>query len=79
MKEEADTILKEINNLQEVLFLREKTGAGIQSCKRAIEYAKTHDKCTSFGYLKAITYAVATKGVSFEERVRMFSDGDDEE
>ena len=60
---------------QELLSLREKTGADIQSCKRAIEYAKVHDGCTSLGYLKAITYAVATKSASFEERVRMFSDG----
>ncbi len=61
-------------DMQEALSLKEKTGAGIQNCKRAIKYAKVHDGCTPLGYLKAITYAVATRGISFEERVRMFSD-----
>ena len=64
-----------MDELQEISSLRDQTGVSLRECKRAIEYARTHDGCTPLGYLKAITYAVATKGVSFEERVRMFSNG----
>ena len=60
-------------DLQEVLSLRGKTGASLRDCKRAIDYAKMHDKCTPIGYLKAIGYAVATPEMTFEERVRLFS------
>ena len=66
-------------NLQEVLSLRGKTGASLRDCKRAIDYAKMHDKCTPIGYLKAIGYAVATPGTTFEERVRLFSKDAEEE
>lgn len=66
-------------DLQEVLSLREKTGTSLRDCKRAIDYAKTHDKCTPIGYLKAIGYAVATSGMTFEERVRLFSKDAEEE
>ena len=68
-----------MTDLQEVLSFREKTGASLRDCKRAIDYVKMHDKCTPIGYLKAIGYAVATPGITFEKRVRLFSKDAEEE
>ena len=42
-------------------------------CKRAILYAKNHKRCTALGYLKARSIAIATPNMTFEERVRKFS------
>lgn len=57
----------------EIKALRDKTGASLYQCKRAIEYANTHKDCTAIGYLKACTIAVCTPNSTFENRVRSFS------
>ena len=61
-------------DVQRCLSLRDETGAALSDCKKAIEYADNHNKCTALGYLKARGYAVATSGMSFEERVELFSE-----
>ena len=53
--------------------LHNETGCGLLECRKAIEYAKSHDGCTPLGYLKAKGIAVATPRYTFEERVRWFS------
>lgn len=67
-----------MNVVSECLSLRNKTGAGLQDCKKAIEYSEAHEGCTPIGYLKAKGLAVATPGMSFEDRVKKFSEGEQE-
>lgn len=57
----------------EIKALRDKTYCSLRTCKQAFDYAETHEGCTPEGYLRAIHNAVATKGMTFEERVRKFS------
>ena len=59
--------------LDQVLRLRRITGAGLMACRNAILYAQEHEACTPEGYLKAKTLAVSTPNISFEQRVRLFS------
>ena len=59
--------------LDQVLRLRRITGAGLMACRNAILYAQEHEACTPEGYFKAKTLAVSTPNISFEQRVRMFS------
>lgn len=59
--------------IEKVKILREKTGMSLILCKRAILYAKIHKGCTALGYLKARSIAIATPNMTFEERVRKFS------
>lgn len=60
--------------IEKVKILREKTGMSLILCKRAILYTKNHKGCTALGYLKARSIAIATPNMTFEERVRKFSD-----
>lgn len=57
----------------DVKALRDKTYCSLKKCKEAFDYADTHKDCTPEGYLRAIHNAVATPGLSFEERVRRMS------
>ena len=59
--------------IEKVKILREKTGMNFILCKRAILYSKIHKECTALGYLKARSIAIATPNMTFEERVRKFS------
>lgn len=59
--------------MEKIIELHNKTGMSMMACKKAIEYAKIHTACTPIGYLKAISFAVATPKMKFEDRVRMFS------
>ena len=59
--------------LDQVLRLRRITGAGLMACRSAILYVQEHETCTPKGYLKANALAVSTPNISFEQRVRMFS------
>ncbi len=65
--------------LEQILDLRNQTGCSLMACKKAINYAADHDCCTPLGYLKAKGIAVATRNMTFEERVRHFSQIDLEE
>jgi len=58
---------------KEVIALRDKTYCSLKKCKEAFDYAEKHEGCTPEGYLRAVHNAVATPGLSFEERVRRFS------
>lgn len=51
--------------------LRLKTGCSLQDCKKAFEYAETHEGVTPLGYLKARCFAVKIE--PFEKKVRLFS------
>ena len=54
--------------------LCEETGIGMHNCARAYDYANgDHD--IAIAYLKAKTLAVATPGLSFDERVQRFLEG----
>ena len=53
--------------------LRDESGCTLSLCRKAIEFSKEHEGCTPLGYLHALTDPVITKGITFEERVRMFS------
>ena len=57
--------------LTEIQKLRHETGCSLYDCKKAFEYAETHDGCTPLGYLKAKTLAVRIE--PFEKKVRLFS------
>lgn len=59
--------------LDQVLRLRRVTGAGLMACRSAILYAQDHESCSPEGYLKAKALTVSTPNMSFEHRVRMFS------
>ena len=51
--------------------LSAETGMGMHNCARAYDYANgNHD--IAIAYLKAKTLAVATPGLSFDERVQRF-------
>lgn len=51
--------------------LSAETGMGAHNCAKAYDYAKgDHD--VAVAYLKAKTLAVATPGLSFDERVQRF-------
>lgn len=60
----------------EIKALRDRTGASLYQCRRAIEYANTHKDCTAIGYLKACAIAVYTPNITFEDRVRSFSNNE---
>lgn len=51
--------------------LREKTGCGLIDCKKALEYGDG-DFAIAIAYLKAKGFAVATPGLTFDERVKYF-------
>ena len=53
--------------------LRDESGCALSLCRKAIEFSKEHEGCTPLGYLHAMTDPVNTKGMTFEDRVRMFS------
>lgn len=56
---------------QKVKELSVETGMGMHNCARAYDYANgDHD--LAIAYLKAKTLAVATPGLSFDERVQRF-------
>lgn len=57
---------------EQIRKLREKTGATYNECANAIRYAEDHPGITPKAYLLAKTIAVATPGITFEERVKMF-------
>lgn len=51
--------------------LSAETGIGMRNCTKAYDYANgDHD--IAIAYLKAKTLAVATPGLSFDERVQRF-------
>lgn len=62
-----------MKTIEKVQILRNQTGINFTLCKRAILYAKNHKGCTALGYLKARSIAIATPNMTFEERVRKFS------
>jgi translation elongation factor EF-Ts len=56
---------------EEIKRLNVETGMGLHNCAKAYEYANgDHD--VAIAYLKATTLAVATPGLSFDERVQRF-------
>lgn len=57
----------------EIKALRDKTYCSLSKCKQAFDYAEKHEGCTPEGYLRAIYNGVATPGMSFEDRVKKFS------
>lgn len=63
-----------MKTIEKIQILRNQTGMSLTLCKRAILYAKNHKGCTALGYLKARSIAIATPNMTFEERVRKFSD-----
>ena len=64
---------------ERVHALQKQSGCSIHSCREAIAYADAHEGCTAIGYLKAKVFAVNTKGMSLEERVRKFSETEEVE
>ena len=65
--------------VNDVVDLHRKTGCGLGVCKKAIVYASEHKGCTALGYLKAKGLAVSTPYMTFEQRVKMMSEKDDNE
>lgn len=56
---------------EKIKQLNTETGMGLHNCTKAYDYANgDHD--LAIAYLKAKTLAVATPGLSFDERVRRF-------
>jgi len=58
---------------EKIKEVRLNTGCSIAIAKKAILYTETHNNCTAIGFVKAVSLAVATPSLSFEERVKMFS------
>jgi translation elongation factor EF-Ts len=60
--------------MMDAIELRNVSHCPLAMCKKAIEYAEEHngDDYMAIAYLKAKTLAVATPGLSFDERVRRF-------
>ncbi|HMM31192.1 MAG TPA: hypothetical protein PKB13_05355 [Clostridia bacterium] len=59
-------------DMTEMVFdLRNSTGCGLAQCKKAVDYARG-DRKMAIAYLKAISFAVATPGLTFDERVKRF-------
>lgn len=57
--------------LEKAKALSAETGIGLRNCAKAYDYANgDHD--IAIAYLKAKTLAVATPGLSFDERVQRF-------
>lgn len=72
-RSEAYTSNQIVITTETVLELRNKTGSGMMECKRALEYARDHhDERLAMAYLRARTLAVATPGLTFDERVLSF-------
>ena len=63
-----------MTKLDQVKKLQNITGCSLQNCCHAIDFASNHEGCTPIGFLKAITFSVATPSLTFEERVRKFSE-----
>lgn len=57
--------------IDDIKKLREHTGCSMMQCKSALEYSKG-DLSLSIAYLKALTIAVATPNLTFDERVQFF-------
>lgn len=56
---------------EQIKQLSAETGIGLHNCTKAYNYANgDHD--LAIAYLKAKTLAVATPGLSFDERVQRF-------
>ena len=66
-----------MSRVEHIRELAAASGCSFSLCASAIGYAQNHDGCTPMGYLKAKCIAVATPTMSFEERVRHFSGGED--
>lgn len=58
-------------DIEKVKLLREKTGSGLNVCAAAIKYGKG-DLNIAMAYIDATSLAVATPGLSFDERVNAF-------
>ena len=65
-----------MTKVEQIKILRDTTGCSLYNCRCAVDFSSTHNDCTPVGYLKAITLAVATPTLTFEERVQKFSKGD---
>jgi translation elongation factor EF-Ts len=59
------------NRASDIKKLRGETGIGLGLCSEAYDYANC-DHDVAIAYLKAKTLAVATPGMSFDERVQWF-------
>lgn len=60
-----------MTDIEKVKLLREKTGIGLMQCAEAVKYGKG-DLNMAVAYLQASSLAVATPGLSFDERVKHF-------
>jgi hypothetical protein len=64
--------------LEKAKQLSVETGMDLRSCDKAYDYSNgDHD--LAIAYLKAKTLAVATPGLSFDERVQLFLKGERKE
>ena len=63
---------------KEVAALRRLTGCSMETAKAALIFKSEHPDTTGIGYVKAKSFAVCTRGLSFERRVLRFSKPDDE-
>lgn len=61
------------NKNTKIKILHQKTGCSLSNCKKAIEFCQEHPECNEIGYLKAISFALATPKLTFLERVKYFS------
>ena len=59
------------SKLQVVKQIRDATGVGLRLCVDAYDYA-AGDLPTAIAYVRAKTSAVATPGLSFDQRVQQF-------
>lgn len=58
-------------DIDKVKELRNLTGCSMLLCKQALEYSN-EDQELAIAYIRAKSYAVATKGLTFDERVKRF-------
>lgn len=58
--------------IEDIKNLKKQTGCSLRDCKKAFEYAETHEGVTPLGYLKAQCFAVRIE--PFERKVRLFSE-----
>lgn len=61
----------DVARIKAIKELRERTGCGMAMCGRAYDYAKGDEKI-SIAYVRAKGLAVATPGLTFDERVQRF-------
>jgi len=68
--------LNETKESNEIIQLSDKTGFGIPECQKAMDFCKEHPDCLPIAYLKAKVFGPPTPNLTWEQRVKYFSESE---